>query len=341
MTEFIDNIGHLNKDDIINLLENFTRDDALYAQKKARKITDEIYGRKVYIRGLIEISNICKNNCYYCGIRCGNKNALRYRLDEKEILLSCENGYALGFRTFVLQGGEDGYFTDEKLVPIISKIKNSYPDCALTLSLGERSEESYIALKNAGADRYLLRHETATKAHYEKLHPEDMSFENRMKCLENLKKIGYQTGCGMMVGSPFQTSENLADDLLFIRSFSPEMVGMGPFIPHIDTPFKNEKAGSVDLTCFLLSLVRIMLPKVLLPSTTALGAIDETGRVKGLNCGANVIMPNLTPAFGREKYNLYNNKTTVKNDTGEELEKIKQELSLHNYEIVTDRGDAK
>lgn len=339
--QLIDNITQLNKEKIIFLIENFTSDDVSYANAKARKITDEIFGRRIYIRGLIEISNICKNNCYYCGIRCGNTKADRYRMNSDEILSCCEKGHQNGFRTFVLQGGEDPYYTDEFLVSLISEIKRRYPDCAVTLSLGERSTESYTVLKKAGADRYLLRHETATREHYEELHPKEMSFDHRMNCLKALKEIGFQTGCGMMVGSPFQTAENLADDLVFIRSFKPEMVGIGPFIPHCDTPFAKEKNGSVETTGFLLSLVRIMLPHSLLPSTTALGTLSNSGRILGLNSGANVIMLNLTPDTNRLKYTLYNKKSDIKNDCLQELKLLKEELSSYGYEIVTDRGDWK
>ncbi len=265
---------NLLRDEYLFLIENREKcSDYLF--KNAREVCDEIYGKKVYIRGLIEFTNFCKNNCIYCGIRRDNKNVDRYRLSKEDILNCAEQGYNLGFRTFVLQGGEDNYYTDEILCDIVKSIKDKYSDCRVTLSIGERSFESYKKLKLAGADRYLLRHETATKSHYEKLHHKEMSFENRINCLENLKKLGYQVGAGFMVGSPYQTMENLADEFIFLKELNPQMVGIGPFISHKDTPFKNEKSGDVDLTLFLLGLIRLTLPNVLLPATTALGTLDE------------------------------------------------------------------
>lgn len=309
-------------------------------QKEALQLRRQYYGDKVYIRGLIEFTNYCKNNCYYCGIRCGNPHVKRYRLSEEEILSCCDNGYKLGFRTFVLQGGEDPYYDDEKMVSIIRKIKEKYPDCALTLSIGEKSEGSYRRFREAGADRYLLRHETANKAHYRLLHPEEMSLINRKNCLYTLKKLGYQVGAGFMVGSPEQTLEHLAEDLIFLRELQPDMVGIGPFIPHHDTRYAEEQAGDVEWTLFLLSIIRIMFPKVLLPATTALGTMDVRGREKGLLAGANVIMPNLSPKENRKDYELYDNKIC----TGEEAAECRQCLARRvesvGCHIVTDRGDA-
>lgn len=323
------------------LIEN--RDDEIveFIKNKAVAKRKEIYGNSVFIRGLIEIGNICKNDCFYCGIRRGNADCSRYRLTRDEILSCCDEGYKLGFRTFVMQGGEDGYFSDEVLVEIIGEIKKKYPYCAITLSLGERTKESYQKLFSAGADRYLLRHETAEKEHYNKLHPEKMSFENRMECLKNLKEIGFQTGCGFMVGSPYQTSENLAKDLKFIEEFSPEMCGIGPFIPHKATRFKDNKAGDVELTCFLLSVIRLIKPNILLPATTALGSAEQGGREKGILCGANVIMPNLSPQNVRKKYELYNNKLISGDESAQEIENLKKSMKNIGYEIVTDRGDIK
>lgn len=331
----------LTVDEYKQLIDNYSPALAEYLRAEADKTRREIYGNKIFIRGLIEISNICKNDCTYCGIRRSNKNCDRYRLTEDEILQCADEGYSLGFRTFVMQGGEDAYFTDDVLVSIIKKIKSNHPDCAITLSLGERSKESYKRLYDAGADRYLLRHETADKDHYEKLHPEAMSFDNRMQCLKNLKEIGYQVGCGFMVGSPYQESIHLAKDLKFIEEFKPHMCGIGPFIPHKDTPFKDEKQGTVELTCYLLSILRLINPHILLPSTTALGTIDPLGREKGIKAGANVVMPNLSPVAVRKKYELYDNKIC----TGEESAQCKDCLSMRmksvGYEIVTDRGDYK
>ena len=263
------------------LIKERTPDTAARLAAAATEKRKAIYGNTVYIRGLIEVSNICKNNCHYCGIRAGNPNCDRYRLTEEDILSACAEGYELGFRTFVLQGGEDGYFTDERLTSLLRAIKAAHPDCAVTLSLGERSRESYQKLYDAGADRYLLRHETATKSHYERLHPAPLSFDERMRCLYDLREIGYQVGCGFMVGSPYQTDEDIARDLKFIEEFKPDMCGIGPFVPHKDTIYKGEKAGSVELTCYLLSLIRLIHPSVLLPATTALGTLDEKGREKG------------------------------------------------------------
>lgn len=299
------------------------------------------YSNAVFIRGLIEISNICKNNCFYCGIRRGNSDCDRYRLNKEEILSCCAEGYGLGFRTFVMQGGEDAYFADGVLCDIISEIKARYPDCAITLSLGERSYESYKRLYDAGADRYLLRHETADAEHYSRLHPENMSFDTRMRALADLKAIGFQTGCGFMVGSPYQTSETIAKDLKFIEEFKPQMCGIGPFIPHKATPFANEGAGSVELTCYLLSVIRLIHPKILLPATTALGSIEENGRERGILAGANVVMPNLSPYENRKKYELYNNKLFGSAESAQAVSDLKERMKNIGYEVVVDRGDAK
>ena len=300
-----------------------------------------IYGNTVYIRGLIEVSNICKNNCYYCGIRAGNQNCDRYRLTEEDILSACEEGYELGFRTFVLQGGEDGYFTDERLTSLLRAIKETHPDCAVTLSLGERSRESYQNLYDAGADRYLLRHETATKSHYERLHPSPLSFDERMRCLCDLRDIGYQVGCGFMVGSPYQTPEDIARDLKFIEGFKPDMCGIGPFIPHKDTVFADFSPGTLELTCYLLSIVRLIHPPVLLPSTTALGTIHPEGRELGILAGANVVMPNLSPASVRKKYMLYDNKVSDGAESAQSKAELQRRMASIGYEVVTARGDVK
>ncbi len=314
-------------------------ESALILQKEAVRLRKNFYGDSVFIRGLIEVSNICKNDCFYCGIRKSNRLCDRYRLTKEDILSCCKDGYGLGFRTFVMQGGEDGAFSDDFLCDVIRDIKALYPDCAVTLSLGERSRESYEKLYEAGADRYLLRHETADSEHYASLHPENLTLENRMECLRNLKGIGFQTGCGFMVGSPFQTAECLAKDLKFIEEFKPDMVGIGPFIPHKDTPFRDYPAGSADLTCFLLSVIRIIHPPVLLPSTTALGSLEEGGREKGILHGANVIMPNLSPTDVRSKYMLYNNKLSTGAESAQKLEELKKLISGIGYEIVCERGD--
>ena len=333
--------GSLSTTEYEFLIDNRNTEVAELLKMEAVKKRKEVYGNSVFIRGLIEISNICKNDCLYCGIRASNKSCDRYRLTKEEILSCCDEGYELGFRTFVMQGGEDLHFTDEILVDIIKSIKEKHPDCAVTLSLGERSKESYQKLYDAGADRYLLRHETADEEHYSKLHPNKMSYKTRMDCLKDLKEIGFQTGCGFMVGSPYQTTENLAKDLKFIEEFSPEMCGIGPFIPHVATEFRDFSSGDVELTCYLLSIIRLIKPAILLPATTALGTAEQGGREKGILCGANVIMPNLSPHSVRKKYELYNNKLISGNESAQEIENLKNSMKNIGYEIVTDRGDIK
>ena len=307
--------------------------------REARRVTEQIYGDEIFVRGLIEFTNICRNDCLYCGIRNSNENVERYRLTEKQILDCCAEGYELGYRTFVLQGGEDGYFSDEVLVPLIRKIRREYPECAITLSIGERERASYQALFDAGADRYLLRHETADEGHYRKLHPERMSFRHRMNCLQELREIGYAVGAGFMVGSPFQTSRELAEDLKFIETFRPEMCGIGPFIPHRDTPFRDEPAGTLELTCFLLSVIRLAWPSVLLPATTALGTIDPRGREKGVLSGANVVMPNLSPTEVRRNYELYNDKICMGDESAQCRSCLDMRMRTVGRRVVTDRGD--
>ena len=308
--------------------------------EKAVKTRRAVFGDSVFTRGLIEISSICKNNCLYCGIRRDNKNAQRYRLSQEDIFSCAEEGYDLGFRTFVLQGGEDPYYTDEVLCGIVAGLKKRFPDCAVTLSMGERSRKSYQALFDAGADRYLLRHETADAAHYAKLHPPQMSFENRMQCLRNLKETGYQVGCGFMVGSPFQTPETLAKDLKFIEEFRPEMCGIGPFIPHHDTPFSSEPAGTLKMTLFLLSVIRLILPEVLLPATTALGTIHPRGREMGILAGANVVMPNLSPVSVRKKYELYDNKICTGDESAQCRSCLELRMQSVGCHLSAGRGDA-
>ena len=329
----------LSKEEFVRLLAISEKDDIDYLTERAKCIRDDIYGKRVFIRGLIEISNYCKNDCYYCGIRRSNKNAQRYRLSKEQILSCCENGYELGFRTFVMQGGEDAFFKDEVVCDIVSSIKERYPDCAVTLSLGERSTESYRKMKEAGADRYLLRHETFDNTHYNKLHPVELDPENRKRCLRDLKALGYQTGTGIMVGSPYQTLENIAEDLLFIKELNPEMIGIGPFIPHKDTPFKNFESGTMEMTLRLISILRLLCPKALIPATTALGTISPQGREKGILAGANVIMPNLSPKEDRKKYMLYNDKLSDGEEAAEGLNKLKESMRKIGYEIVEDRGD--
>jgi len=331
----------LTHSELAALISNRNPELDQYLFEKAVAVRSRIYGNDIYIRGLIELTNYCKNDCLYCGIRLSNKHTERYRLTKEQVLECCQTGYEIGFRTFVLQGGEDGYFTDDRLCDLISTIKSLYSDCALTLSMGEKNYASYQAYYNAGADRYLLRHETANETHYKKLHPASMSLSNRKQCLYNLKEIGFQVGCGLMVGSPYQTAECLAEDVLFIRDLNPEMVGIGPFIPHHDTPFAEEPGGTLEMTLFMLGLMRLMLPNVLLPSTTALGTIHPQGRELGILAGANVVMPNLSPREVRNKYLLYDNKICTGDEAAEGFYSLQQNVEKIGYHIKIDRGDYK
>ena len=331
--------ARLSREEIESLLFHPDAEITASLARAARQIRDRIYGRGVFIRGLIEFTSFCKNNCLYCGLRRSNALAERYRLSPEEILECCEDGYRVGMRTFVLQGGEDAYFTRERMTDLLQEIKRRYPDCAITLSIGERASEEYQAFFDAGAERYLLRHETATNAHYRFLHPPEMRLSNRMRCLKELRRIGYQVGCGMMVGSPGQIPEMLARDVEFLRAFMPEMVGLGPFIPHRQTPFAQEKAGSVETTLRLLSLVRLMLPSVLLPATTALSTLDGEGRIRGLDAGANVVMLNLSPQSVRKKYSLYDGKADCPDDARTIWREFSATLEQNGYRAVVSRGD--
>jgi biotin synthase len=328
----------LNGNELLDLLNGMNDEDKNYLIKKANETKMKVYGDKVFLRGLVEFTNYCKRNCEYCGIRALNKNADRYRLTLPEIIKVCEQGHKLGYRTFVLQGGEDEYYTDDKIINIVTEIKNKFPDCAVTLSIGEKSYDSYKKYYDAGADRYLIRHETASKELYEKLHP-GMSFENRRKCLWDLKKIGYQIGAGFMVGLPGQGNEDYVKDLLFLEELKPHMVGIGPFIPHKDTSLANCSGGTLETTITMLALLRLLLPTVLLPATTALGTIDPTGREKGLKAGANVVMPNLSPVSVREKYSLYDGKICTGDEAAECRMCIEGRIKKAGFTVDTSRGD--
>ncbi len=321
------------------LLETDDAQGIAYLHGLAREVAQAVYGKQIYIRGLIEFTNYCKNDCFYCGIRRSNKNADRYRLTPEQIMECCKEGYELGFRTFVLQGGEDPYFTDDRICEIVSEIRKNYTDCAITLSIGEKSRESYQKYFDAGANRYLLRHETADEGHYRQLHPMEMSLPERKRCLWDLKEIGYQVGCGFMVGSPYQTTETLYKDLQFIRELSPHMVGIGPFIPQHDTPFAGEMAGTMEETLRLLSIIRLICPRVLLPATTALGTIHPLGREKGITSGANVVMPNLSPVSVRKKYELYDNKICTGDEAAECRFCMQKRMEQIGYQVVVARGD--
>ncbi len=333
--------GTLTKSELAELIRGRTPEADAFLADAARKIRETHYGRDVYVRGLIEFTNYCKNDCYYCGIRRSNRCAERYRLTKDEILARCREGKAIGFRTFVLQGGEDPYFTPERIADIVSAIKAEHPDCAVTLSVGEHAREVYALWRKSGADRYLLRHETANAEHYGRLHPPEMSLKTRKNCLYDLKSLGYQVGCGIMVGSPYQTPEHIAEDLCFMKEFSPDMVGIGPFIPHHCTPFATFERGSLDLTLFLLSVTRIMLPRVLLPATTALGSIHPEGRELGVLSGANVCMPNLSPAEVKSKYSLYDGKLSSGSESAECLYELSERMDKIGYSVVSARGDVK
>lgn len=333
------NTGSLEPDEYKALIDGRSGELSEYLFEKAREVRIKNYGYDVYIRGLIEFTNYCRNDCLYCGIRRSNCAAERYRLTKEEILECCRTGYELGFRTFVLQGGEDGYYTVDKMTEIIRAIKSAYPDCALTLSVGEQKYETYKAYFDVGADRYLLRHETANAGHYGRLHPPVMSLERRKRCLYDLKEIGFQVGCGFMVGSPFQTTDCLVEDLMFVKELRPHMVGIGPFIPHHETPFAGESAGTLELTLYLLAIIRLMLPDVLLPATTALGTIHPRGRELGILAGANVVMPNLSPVSVRNKYMLYDNKICTGDEAAECRYCLQKRVESIGYRIAVSRGD--
>lgn len=340
--EFIQKLSdthHLEVSEYRFLIEESKEEEQQFLAEKAVAEKEKFYGKAIFTRGLIEFTNICKNNCYYCGIRAKNPAVSRYRLTDEEIYTCVEDGYGLGFRTFVLQGGEDDFFSRKHIGTLVSEIKKRHPDCAVTLSVGEHTWEDYQYWYDCGADRYLLRHETAEKTHYEKLHPKEMSYEHRMDCLFSLKEIGYQTGAGFMVGSPFQTSGWLANELIFLKNFKPDMVGIGPFIPAKNTPFENMASGTLHLTLIMLSLIRLTLPDVLLPATTALGTIHPEGRELGIKAGANVVMPNLSPVSVRKKYQLYDNKICTGEESAQCRNCLEKRLETIGVRLVTDRGD--
>ena len=338
IVDSLKNTSNITCDDFSYLLTCDGTDDE-YLFEAARDIAEKVFHKEVYLRGLIEFSNYCSRNCYYCGIRGGNLNADRYRLTEEEILSCCEIGEKMGFKTFVLQSGEDPYYTDDIIVDLVRKIKAAHPDCAVTLSIGEKPHESYKKYFDAGADRYLLRHETANEEHYSKLHPENMSGSERKKCLFDLKEIGFQVGCGIMVGTPYQTIDNIFEDIEFMQQLQPHMIGIGPFIAHKDTPFKNEPDGSVERTLRLLSILRLLFPKVLLPATTALGTADALGREKGILAGANVMMPNLSPVNVRKKYLLYDGKICTGEEAAECNACMRRRVERIGFHVEDSRGD--
>ena len=326
-------------EDLKALLTSLTEDEEKYLYEQASSVAKSVYGNQVFLRGLIEFSNYCKNDCIYCGIRRSNANASRYRLSKEEILNCAKAGYELGFRTIVLQSGEDMSYSDDDICDIVKSIKSELGDVAVTLSIGEKSYESYKKYFEAGADRYLLRHETINAEHYSKLHPSEMKISERVECLKNLKEIGFQVGCGIMVGSPYQTVDNIVEDLKFMKEFKPHMIGVGPFIAHKDTPFKDETSGTLEDTLHLLAIIRLMLPKVLLPATTALGTINPLGRELGIKAGANVVMPNLSPTSVRDKYMLYDGKICTGDEAAECRMCMQRRIEGIGYEVAVSRGD--
>jgi biotin synthase len=327
-----------DREELLFLLDNLDEKNKELLIKRANETRLKYYKDSVYLRGLIEFTNVCSRHCLYCGIRAENKNADRYRLTKEQIISCADIGEKLGYKTFVLQGGEDPYFTDEIMVDIISTIKKNHPDCAITISIGERSYESYEKMFLAGADRYLIRHETASRKLYEKLHPA-ASFDNRRKCLYDLRKIGYQIGSGFMIGLPGQTNKDLVEDLIFVKELNPEMCGIGPFIPQKDTPLRDEKGGTLEDTITLLAVLRLLLPDCLLPATTSLGTINPLGREMGLKAGANVVMPNLSPSNVREKYALYDGKICTGDEAAECRGCIERRINSAGYQVEIGRGD--
>ena len=339
LAEKLYNTGDLSDSELKALIETDDNETAELLRRYADETRQKSYGKKVFLRGLIEVSSYCRNDCLYCGIRRSNKDADRYRLSREEIMSCCENGYGLGFRTFVMQGGEDSFFTDDFMCSVISEIKEKYPDCAVTLSLGERSYDSYKRMKKAGADRYLLRHEAASEELYSKLHPAEMSLVHRKECLFQLRELGYQVGAGFMVGAPYQTTDHIIADLRFLQELRPQMIGIGPFVPHHNTPFAEESGGTLALTLRLLGILRLMFPKVLLPATTALGTIAPNGRELGLKTGCNVVMPNLSPVKVRKKYDLYDNKICTGEEAAECRGCLQRRIESAGYEVSAERGD--
>ena len=334
----IDEGRGLEREDLRYLLENReTVEEAVF--EKARAITERLFHKKIYVRGLIEFTNYCHNNCYYCGIRRDNDEVARYRLTTEEMEAVVAVGAEAGFQTFVLQGGEDAFFTDERLADWLGRIKKIQPGCAITLSVGERSRQSYARLKEAGADRFLLRHETYDPEHYKKLHPKEMDRDRRLACLYELKALGYQVGSGFMVGSPYQSTENLVEDFMFLQKLQPAMIGIGPYVRHHATPFCDFENGSVELTAMCIAILRLLFPTANIPSTTAMQTLAADGRNRGILAGANVFMPNLSPSRVRESYALYDNKAAFALEAAENLRDLKEQIAELGYEIVMSRGD--
>lgn len=330
----------LTRNELEMLLCNLNNEIEDYLFTKARLLRDKVFGRNIYIRGLLEFTNYCFRNCLYCGIRKNNTNVLRYRFYEDEIFNICEKASLLGFKTFVLQGGEDPLYYDDKMEALVSRIRKQYPYIAITLSIGERDEVIYKRLKQSGANRFLLRHETINRSQYNSFHP-GMSYDERIKCIKTLKKLGYQTGVGFLIGLPGQKLTDYVDDLMFIKNLNPEMVGIGPFIPHRDTPLNYFRRGSVEITLVMLSIIRLLLPKVLMPSSTALNTLSRDGCYSGFDAGANVLMLNITPVEERENYSLYEGKADVDVLNNINLNDLKTQMKNRGYILDMSRGDYK
>ncbi len=313
--------------------------DVEYLMEQAREVAQARFGKGIFVRGLIELTNVCRNDCLYCGIRRSNSNVSRYTLTREQVLDSCEQGYKIGFRTFVLQGGEWGEERSTWIAELIRDIRQRWPECAITLSLGEHTRETYAMWRKAGADRYLLRHETHNKRLYSLLHPEGMTIQHRLQCLDWLKELGFQVGAGIMVGSPFQSLNSIVEDIMYLVDFKPHMIGIGPFIPQHETLFSRFPAGSVDLTARFYAILRLALPFALIPSTTAMATLSPDGRLRGILAGANVVMPNLSPADNRAKYALYDNKASFGAESAQGIKKLADELSSIGYHIDWSRGD--
>lgn len=331
--------GTLSRDEWMILLSSLDYGEREYLRVKAQEVAVSHYGKGIFVRALLEISSYCKNNCYYCGIRASNRDAQRYRLSKEEILECCKEADALGFNTFVLQGGEDPVQNDAWVVDVVKAIRAAYPEKAITLSVGERSAEAYAAFKEAGANRFLLRHETRNDEHYSQLHPSMMSSENRRQCLMTLKRLGFQTGSGMMIGSPGQTDEHLYEDIRFLEELQPQMIGIGPFLPATNTPFENHSPGSADKTILMLSLLRLRFPNVLLPATTALATLCSNGMERAISAGANVVMPNVSPVEQRKKYSIYDNKKSTGAESAQQMQQLENRLNAIGYHIDYGRGD--
>jgi len=330
----------LAPDQYMALLTMHDSQDVEYLIGQAREVAQQQFGRGIYLRGLIELSNVCRNDCLYCGIRRSNRHVARYTLTREQALASCEQGYHIGFRTFVLQGGEWGEERSQWIAELISDIRQNWPDCAITLSLGEHPRETYALWRAAGADRYLLRHETHNARLYSLLHPRELTIQHRLQCLEWLKELGYQVGAGIMVGAPFQSLKAIVEDIQYLVDFKPHMIGIGPFIPQSDTPLGRFPAGSVDLTARLYAIMRLAIPHALIPSTTAMATMASDGRCRGILAGANVVMPNLSPMDYRSQYALYDNKASLGAESAQGIKLLEEELMTIGYHIDWSRGDA-